>query len=70
MKKVLTALVLSGAMGLVPVMAQEKKDMPVKGDMPMKEGMTKGEGMTCCQPGRHEKDAGKAGRDAGRDRAG
>ena len=31
MKKVLTALVLSGAMGLVPVMAQDKKDMPMKG---------------------------------------
>ena len=40
MKKVLTALVLSGAMGLVPVIAQEKKDMPMKEGMPMK-----GEGM-------------------------
>ena len=31
MKKVLTALVLSGAMGLVPVMAQDKKDIPMNG---------------------------------------
>ena len=31
MKKVFTAVVLSTALGLVPALAQEKKDMPMKG---------------------------------------
>jgi hypothetical protein len=32
MKKVFTAVVLSAALGFVPVLAQEKKDMPMKGE--------------------------------------
>jgi hypothetical protein len=43
MKKVLAAVVLSGALGFVPVLAQEKKDMPMKEAMPMKsDGMMMG----------------------------
>ena len=46
MKKVFTAVVLSTALGLVPAVAQEKRDLPMKGEMPAKEGMSmKGEGM-------------------------
>ena len=46
MKKIVTAVVLSVALGGSTVLAQEKKDMPMKGPMPMKEGMPmKGEGM-------------------------
>ena len=32
MKKVVVALLLSVTLSLVPVMAQEKKDMPMKGE--------------------------------------
>ena len=40
MKEVFTAGgCISDALGLVPVLAQEKKDLPMKGQMPMKEGM-------------------------------
>jgi hypothetical protein len=46
MKKFLMGVILSAALGFVPVLAQEKKEMPMKGPMPMKEGMPmKGEGM-------------------------
>ena len=46
MRKVFTAVILSGALSFVPALAQEKKDMPMKGQMPTKEGMPmKGEGM-------------------------
>jgi hypothetical protein len=46
MRKVFTAVMLSAALGFVPVLAQEKKDMPMKGQIPTKEGMPmKGEGM-------------------------
>lgn len=39
-------MILSAALGGFPVLAQEKKDMPMKGQTPMKEGMPmKGEGM-------------------------
>ena len=38
MKKVLLAVVLSAALGVVPVLAQEKGNAPMKGQMPMKEG--------------------------------
>ena len=30
MKKLITAIILSGAIGVFPLMAQEKKDMPMK----------------------------------------
>jgi hypothetical protein len=39
MKKVIPAVILSGALGLVPALAQEKKSMPMKESMPMQEGM-------------------------------
>ena len=43
MKKLITAIILSGAIGVFPLMAQEKKDMPMKEGMPMKgEGMQGG----------------------------
>ena len=43
MKKLITAIVLSGAIGVFPLMAQEKKDVPMKEGMPMKgEGMQGG----------------------------
>ena len=46
MRKVFTAVILSAALGFVPALAQEKKDMPMKGQMPTKEGMPmRGEGM-------------------------
>jgi hypothetical protein len=45
MKKILMAVVLSGALGTLPLWAQEQKGMPMKEGMPMKgEGMP-GEGM-------------------------
>ena len=45
MKKIVAVTVLSVALGVFPVLAQEKKDMPMKEGMPMKgEGM-KGGGM-------------------------
>ncbi len=48
MKKVLAVAVLSGALGFVPALAQEKKEMPMKHDMPMNhEGMQGG--TSCCQ---------------------
>jgi len=34
MKKVITAAALSAPLGLPPVLAQEKKNMPMKGQMP------------------------------------
>ena len=46
MKKLILATLLSAAIGGAPLVAQEKKDMPMKGPMPTKEGMPmKGEGM-------------------------
>jgi hypothetical protein len=46
MKKIILAVLLLAAVGAVPLIAQEKKDMPMKGQMPAKEGMPmKGEGM-------------------------
>jgi hypothetical protein len=43
MKKVLAVAVLSGALGFLPVLAQEKKEMPMKQGMPMNhEGMEGG----------------------------
>ena len=43
MKKFITAVFFMGAIGLVPLMAQEKKDVPMKEGMPMKgEGMPGG----------------------------
>jgi len=40
MKKLIAALMASGAIGMSPLLAQEKKGMPMKEQMPMK-----GEGM-------------------------
>ena len=46
MKKIVMAATLSAVLGFVPALAQERKDMPMKGGMPPKEGMPmKGEGM-------------------------
>src|SRR6266498_3201574 len=43
MKKVIAASVMSLTLGLVPLMAQEKKEMPMKEGMPMKgEGLQDG----------------------------
>ena len=43
MKNVIAASVMSLTLGLVSLMAQEKKDMPMNKDMPMKgEGMQGG----------------------------
>ena len=43
MKKVVAAMVLSGALGFLPALAQEKKDVAAKEGMPMKgEGMKGG----------------------------
>ena len=43
MNKFITAVFFLGAIGLVPLMAQEKKDVPTKEGMPMKgEGMQGG----------------------------
>jgi hypothetical protein len=43
MKKMIAAVVMSSALGLVPLMAQEKKEMPTKEGMPMTgEGMQGG----------------------------
>ncbi len=36
MKKLITAVIVSVAIGVFPLMAQEKKDMPMKEGMPMK----------------------------------
>jgi len=44
-KKVIAAVVLSAALGLVPALAQEKKDMPMKEGMPMKGEAMQGSGM-------------------------
>ena len=45
MKRVIAASVISLTLGIVPLMAQEKKEMPMKEGMPMKgEGM-QGSGM-------------------------
>src|SRR5688500_14543788 len=49
MNKVLIAIVLSGALGFVPVLAQEKKDMPMKEGMPMKGEGKQGGGMMMGQ---------------------
>ena len=45
MKKLITAVIVSGAIGVFPLMAQEKKDMPMKEGMPMKAEPMKGGGM-------------------------
>lgn len=45
MKTIFAAVILSVALGGFTVLAQEKKDVPMKGGMPMKEGVPmKGEG--------------------------
>ncbi len=47
MKKVVAVAVLSGILGLVPALAQEKKEMPMKHGMPMNhEGMQGGSMMS------------------------
>lgn len=52
MKRIVTAVVLSVALGGFTVLAQEKKDMPMKGQMPTKEEMPmKGEGGGCRAAG-------------------
>ena len=57
MKNVIAASVMSLTLGLVSLMAQEKKDMPMKEGMPMKgEGMQGGgmmmrKGMGCMMKG-------------------
>ena len=45
MKKLIAAVIVSGAIGVFPLMAQEKKDMPMKEGMPMKGESMKGGGM-------------------------
>ena len=45
MKKVVAAMVLSGALGFLPALAQEKKDSPAKEGMPMKGDGMKGGGI-------------------------
>jgi hypothetical protein len=46
MNMAITVVMLSGALGLVPALAQEKKPAPMKESMPMKEGMSmKNEGL-------------------------
>ena len=45
MKKVFIAVLLSGVLGSLPVLAQEKKEMPMKEGMPMKSEGMKGGGM-------------------------
>jgi hypothetical protein len=45
MKKVIAASVMSLTLGLVPLMAQEKKEMPMKEGMPMKSEEMQGSGM-------------------------
>ncbi len=45
MKKLIIAVIMSGAIGVFPLMAQEKKDMPMKEGMPMKGEAMKGGGM-------------------------
>jgi len=45
MKKIVAVTVLSVALGVFPVLAQEKKDMPMKEGMPMKGEAMKGGGM-------------------------
>src|ERR671918_611059 len=42
MKKLITAIILSGAIGVLPLMAQEKKDMPMKGEAMQGGGMMMG----------------------------
>jgi len=46
MNRLFAAVILSVALGIFPALAQEKRDMPMKGQMPTKEGTPiKGEGM-------------------------
>ena len=45
MKELVAAVVISSALGLVTLMAQEKKDMPMKESMPMQSEAVKGDGM-------------------------
>ena len=45
MKELITAVIVSGAIGVFPLMAQEKKDMPMKEGTPMKAEAMKGGGM-------------------------
>jgi hypothetical protein len=45
MKRILKTLVLSGALVSSPLLAQDKKDMPMKEGMPMKGERMKGGGM-------------------------
>ena len=45
MKNLITAVLVSAAIGVVPLLAQEKNDMPMKEGMPMKAEAMKGGGM-------------------------
>ena len=45
MKKVVAAVILSGALGFSPALAQEKKDLPAKEGRPMKAEGMRGGGM-------------------------
>jgi hypothetical protein len=56
MKKVIAASVMSLTLGLFPVMAQEKKEMPMKEGMPMN-----GEGMQGTMMGKMKDMHGKMG---------
>ena len=50
MKKFILPIILAGALGSLPVLAQEQKGMPMKEGMPMKgEGMKSGGGMMMGQ---------------------
>jgi len=56
MKKILAVAVLSGVLGLVPALAQEKKEMPMKQGMPMNhEGMQGGGMMSGDMKKMHDK---------------
>ena len=45
MKRIIIAALLSGVLSSLPVLAQEKKEMPMKEGMPMKSEGMKGGGM-------------------------
>ena len=55
MKRILITLVLSGALVSLPLLAQDKKDMPMKEGMPMKHEGMQGGMMTGKMKEMHEK---------------
>jgi len=56
MKKVIAVAILSGALGFVPALAQEKKEMPMQHGMPMNhEGMQGGSMMSGDMKKMHDK---------------